>query len=168
MSSRSNGRSPQRGLFTVSHIKAVCVRETELLDQMCSLPVDVVRIWNETIVTEPLYDPEKEHFVVFLLNRKNRLRSYNVVSVGTATSSLVHPREVFRPAIAQAASAIIIVHNHPSGDPAPSSADIQVTRQVREASRVVGIDLLDHIIIGDERYDPRGEGHYSFREAGLI
>ena len=87
---------------------------------------------------------------------------------GTATSSLVHPREVFREAIRAGASAVICAHNHPSGDPAPSSADIQVTRQLREASKTVDIDLLDHIIIGRRESDPAGLGFFSFREAGLL
>jgi DNA repair protein RadC len=80
----------------------------------------------------------------------------------------VHPREVFKEAIRLSASAILVAHNHPSGDPAPSRADIQVTRQLREAAKVIGIDLLDHIILGQKSKDPRGIGLYSFNEAGLI
>lgn len=109
-----------------------------------------------------------EKFWVLCLNRKNGLIRRVEVTSGTATSSLVHPREVYRAAIRLGASAIIGVHNHPSGDPSPSSADIQVTRQLREASRTVGIDLLDHIIVGRPAVDPQGRGFYSFREAGLI
>jgi DNA repair protein RadC len=80
----------------------------------------------------------------------------------------VHPREVFREAIREAASAVICVHNHPSGDPLPSAADLKVTQQLREAARAVQIDLLDHVIIGRPAADPAGRGHYSFREAGLL
>ena len=109
-----------------------------------------------------------EKFWVLCLNRKNRLMRRHEATSGTATSSLVHPREVFREAIRAGASAVICAHNHPSGDPAPSSADIQVTRQLREASKTVDIDLLDHIIIGRRESDPAGLGFYSFREAGLL
>jgi DNA repair protein RadC len=109
-----------------------------------------------------------EKFWVLCLNRKNRLLKRVEVSSGTASSSLVHPREVFREAIREGALAVICVHNHPSGDPAPSSADIQITRQLRDAAKTVGIELLDHVIIGQKTRDPAGIGHYSFRVAGLI
>lgn len=111
---------------------------------------------------------EVEKFWVLCLDRKNRLIRRVEATSGTATSSLVHSREVFREAIRLSASAIIVAHNHPSGDPAPSRADIQVTRQLREAARVICIDLLDHIIIGRRPVDPQGLGFYSFNEAGLL
>lgn len=111
---------------------------------------------------------EVEKFWVLCLNRKNVLIKRVEVTSGTASSSLVHPREVFREAIRLGALSIVAVHNHPSGDPNPSSADIQVTRQLREASRTVGIDLLDHIIVGNSAGDPGGRGFYSFHEAGLL
>ncbi|MET0263220.1 MAG: DNA repair protein RadC [Rariglobus sp.] len=111
---------------------------------------------------------EVEKFFVLALNRKNRLIKCIEITSGTATSSLAHPREVFREAIKEAASAIICAHNHPSGDPSPSSADIKVTRQLREASQTIDITLLDHVILGQPSHDPSGVGYYSFREAGLI
>lgn len=109
-----------------------------------------------------------EKFWTLCLNRKNRLIKLVEVTSGTATASLAHPREVYREAIQQGATAVVCVHNHPSGDPAPSVADIQVTRQLREAARTVDIELLDHVIIGAVASDPLGRGYYSFREAGLI
>ena len=102
------------------------------------------------------------------LNRKNRLIKRVEVTSGTATGSLVHPREVFRAAIREAATTVICVHNHPSGDPAPSAADIQVTRRLREAALAVDIELADHLILGTKAADPAGRGFYSFREAGLL
>lgn len=111
---------------------------------------------------------EVERFWLLSLNRKNRLIRLSTITSGTATASLVHPREVFREAIRQGATAILCAHNHPSGDPSPSSADIQITRQLREASRIIQIDLLDHIIIGQVGSDPRGLGYYSFSEGGLL
>jgi DNA repair protein RadC len=109
-----------------------------------------------------------EKFWVLCLNRKNRLLRCREVTSGTATAALAHPREVFRAAIREGAAAVICAHNHPSGDPAPSAADIQVTRQLREAARTVDIDLLDHVIVGQVSADQTGLGYYSFREAGLI
>jgi len=102
------------------------------------------------------------------LNRRNRLLALHEVSSGTATSSLLHPREVFRQALRHAASAVIVAHNHPSGDPAPSHADRAVTRQLVEAGRIVGVELLDHVVIGRPESDPVGKGWFSFGEAGLI
>ena len=109
-----------------------------------------------------------EKFWVLCLNRKNRLLKQVEVTSGTATSSLAHPREVFREVIHHGATAVVCVHNHPSGDPAPSAADVQVTRQLREAARTLDIDLQDHVIVGQTAADPRGTGYYSFREAGVL
>ncbi|MGB0415823.1 MAG: RadC family protein [Coraliomargarita sp.] len=109
-----------------------------------------------------------EKFYVLCLDRKNRLIRDLEVSSGTATSALVHPREVFRQAIRLNATAVIVAHNHPSGDPAPSRADIQVTRQLREAAQAVQIHLLDHVILGNKVNDPRDLGYYSFSDAGLV
>ncbi len=111
---------------------------------------------------------EIEKFWVMCLNRKNRLKRMVEITSGTATSSLAHPREVFRCAIREGATAVVCVHNHPSGDPAPSAADVQVTRQLREAAKAVDIDLLDHVVIGRTGADPIGLGYYSFRSAGVL
>ena len=111
---------------------------------------------------------EVEKFWVLCLNRKNRLLRCVESTSGTATNSLVHPREVFREAIRLSASAIIAVHNHPSGDPSPSNADIKITQQLNEAGKTVGIHLLDHIVLGQKSRDPQGIGYYSFKETGLI
>jgi DNA repair protein RadC len=109
-----------------------------------------------------------EKFWVLCLNRKNRLLKRVEVTSGTATAALAHPREVFRAAIREASAAVICVHNHPSGDPAPSAPDVQVTRHLRDAARAVEIDLLDHVIVGAAATDPLGRGYYSFREAGIL
>lgn len=109
-----------------------------------------------------------EKFWVLTLNRRNRLLRCTEVTSGTATNTLAHPREVFREAIREAAAAVICVHNHPSGDPTPSSADVRMTRTLREAAGTVAIDLIDHVILGHPQADPAGLGYYSFREAGLL
>ena len=111
---------------------------------------------------------EVEKFWVLCLNRKNRLLKAVEITSGTATAALAHPREVFRAAIREGASAVICAHNHPSGDPAPSAPDLQVTRQLRDSARTVDIELLDHVIVGRAASDPTGRGYYSFRESGVL
>jgi DNA repair protein RadC len=114
------------------------------------------------------FDPEKECFVVLILDRKNRIKTYNLISLGSQSGTFCGPREVFRAAIISAGAAIICIHNHPSGDPAPSANDISATRQLRECAKILDIALLDHIIIGKKENDPVNKGFYSFREAGLV
>jgi DNA repair protein RadC len=109
-----------------------------------------------------------EKLWVLCLNRKNRLIKRVEVTSGTATTALAHPREVFRTAIREAATGIVCAHNHPSGDPSPSAADLQITRLLRDAAQTVEIGLLDHVIIGRAGADPLGRGYYSFKEAGVI
>ena len=105
---------------------------------------------------------------VLCLDRKNKLIQSEPVTSGTATSSLIHPREIFRPAIRCAASAIILAHNHPSGDPSPSTADMKVTQKILEASRAVDIEMIDHVILGEPENCPNQLGYYSFSDSGLI
>lgn len=94
----------------------------------------------------------RESFHVLLLDGKHRLRRGHRVSEGTLTSSLVHPREVFSPAVREAAAAVILVHNHPSGDPEPSNEDIVVTRRLIDAGRLLGVPVLDHVVVADGGY----------------
>lgn len=95
---------------------------------------------------------DREEFLVVLLDAKNRMLGFNVVSVGSLSSSLVHPREVFKPAILANAASIILVHNHPSGDPYPSAEDTSITKRLREVGEIMGVNVLDHVIIGEDRY----------------
>lgn len=106
-------------------------------------------------------DLKKECFWSVLLDGRNRITRVIKVSEGTLTSSLVHPREVFRPALLEAAAAMIFVHNHPTGEPDPSPEDISITRRLAEAGRMLGIAVLDHVIMGDYR-------HFSFADEGLL
>jgi DNA repair protein RadC len=94
-------------------------------------------------------DQKKEHVLSLLLDGKNRVIREERVSEGSLNQSIVHPREVFNPAVRESAAAIIIVHNHPTGDPSPSREDLEITRRLKEAGDLLGIRLLDHIIIGD-------------------
>lgn len=98
----------------------------------------------------------QEHLILFTLTAQHRLIACHTVSIGTLTASLVHPREVFRPAIADGAASVILAHNHPSGDSTPSSADVAVTGVLADAGRLLGIELLDHLIVA-------AGGHTSLR-----
>lgn len=111
---------------------------------------------------------EVEKFWVLCLNRRSRLLRNVEVTSGTASSTLVHPREVFREAIREGASSIICIHNHPSGDPSPSGHDIKITEVLRQAATTVDVALMDHIIVGRRDADPTGRGYYSFRAAGQL
>lgn len=147
----------------------VCEDAAESMDDLAfSRPDVVVDFFEEHVSAARWFDPEKECMIVLCLNRRNLLKCWNLVSLGTASSSLCAPREVFRPAIVASATAIIVLHNHPSGDPSPSFADVGVTRQLRAAAQTVDIDLLDHIIVGRKERDPNHRGYYSFREAGIL
>jgi len=94
----------------------------------------------------------QEHFVCLYLNTKNQVIHKQTIFIGSLNASIVHPREVFREAFRRSAASIICLHNHPSGDPTPSREDIEVTRKLKECGRMIGIEILDHIIIGDKKY----------------
>lgn len=106
-------------------------------------------------------DSRKEYFLVLLLDGKNRIIRRVQISEGSLNQSIVHPREVFSPAVKESAAAMILVHNHPTGDPSPSSEDLAITRRLREAGDIMGIKVLDHIIVGDGEF-------MSFVERGLL
>ncbi len=101
---------------------------------------------------DELAEKNKEHFYCVLLNSKNAVIGYDLITVGTLNESLIHPREVFKKAIKESACSIALVHNHPSGDPTPSEEDREVTRKIRETGKIIGIELIDHVIIGKEKY----------------
>jgi len=100
---------------------------------------------------------DRERFVVVLLDGKNRVLGFHVVSVGSLTAALVHPREVFKAAILANAAAVILAHNHPSGDPSPSAEDRALTARLRQAGELIGIRVLDHVVIGDGSYTSLAE-----------
>lgn len=109
---------------------------------------------------EELRHKKQEYFIVLLLDAKCRMSDYKVVSKGSLTSTIVHPREVYKVAIQHCAHSIIVLHNHPSGDPSPSNEDIQVTKRLKAVGELVGISLLDHIIIGNGTYRSLKEESY--------
>jgi DNA repair protein RadC len=105
------------------------------------------------MVKDFLQEADREKFVVVCLNTKNEPNCCSVVSTGTLNSSLVHPREVFKVALLANSAAIILSHNHPSGDPSPSQEDLEVTRRLAEAGKILGVDVLDHIVVGSSGID---------------
>ena len=113
------------------------------------------------LLKNDLGNKKKEHFKVLSLDSRNKLISIDNVSVGTINTNLVHPREVFKTAIQHLAVSIILVHNHPSGDTEPSEADIEITKRLIESGKIMGIDILDHIIITKNKF-------FSFKDKGLI
>lgn len=128
-------------------------------DRICDSPKNALELLR---AFRPVND-QKEHFVAILCNSRNQAIAIHEVSVGTLSASLVHPREVFRPAILAGAAAIIVSHNHPSGDAAPSPEDKAATKRLKESGQMLGIPLLDHIVMADGN-----ETFFSFRENGLL
>ena len=133
----------------------------------CDTPERAVEYWRANVATATVFDPDKEHFVVLLLNTRKRVMGHNVVAVGSLDSVIVHPREVFRPAIVAAASALILMHNHPSGDPVASDGDIRVTRDLIRAGQLLRIDVLDSIVVGQPG-PHSARGFTSLRESGYF
>jgi len=115
-------------------------------------------------VARPIFaelDADKEHFLLLALNNKNRINGYKVISTGTLTATLVRPGDVYCAALDLRAAAVVFVHNHPSGDPMPSPEDQEITRRLKECGETLAIRVLDHVILGADRY-------YSFSDRGLL
>ncbi len=128
------------------------------------------------VIKASIKDMKKEHFMLIILNTKNKITSIETISIGTLNASLVHPREVFNKAISHTASSVIIAHNHPSGDPEPSEEDLKITRRLMEAGKILGIEVLDHIIVGKdtvkstivEHGKQKSKAYCSLKEKGFI
>ena len=128
---------------------------------VCETPQQVVDYWRLHIATTPHFNSECECLAVFMLNTRNRVKGHQLLTIGTLDTILAHPREVFRCAIIAAAAKIALIHNHPSGEPTPSEADIKVTRELIRAGQLLKIEVIDHIIIGNPN-------HSSLRELGYF
>lgn len=144
--------------YTLTRRKTMELRE----DHKAQSPADMA----EFLRGLGLPEREQEVFLAVHLDAKNGIRGYSVVSVGLVDRTQVHPRECYRNAILQGASRIVLAHNHPSGDPTPSAQDIAATRQLVEAGKIVGIEVLDHVIIGMP--NATGRDFLSFREQNLL
>jgi DNA repair protein RadC len=145
--------------------KVMALRECPTPDdlQLCDTPDKAAEYWRLHVPTNPYFNPECECFSVFLLNTRRRVKGHHLVSIGTLDTLLVHPREVFRLAVITAAAAIVLTHNHPSGEPTPSEADIKVTRDMIRAGQLLKIEVLDHVIIGNPRYTSLRELGYFYQ-----
>jgi DNA repair protein RadC len=145
---------------SVSIYRVTLVRES-------SIPIHDQRLRDsadsERLIRTYLCGVDREHFVVILVNRKNEVIGINTVSVGSLIGSIVSPREVFKPAILSNAAALICAHNHPSGDPKPSAEDRAITERLFNAGKLLDIQILDHIIIGDGN-----TAYYSFADNGTL
>lgn len=151
----------------IGPVKAVQVKAAlELGRRLASLPAEerpIIRCPEDvcSLLMEDLRNLDREYFLALLLNTKNQVLAKETISIGTLNASMVHPRELFKVAIRRSAAAVILVHNHPSGDPTPSREDITLTKRLQEAGEIIGIDVLDHIVIGDNRFT-------SLKSKGLI
>ena len=150
-------------------VKCLVIRETGAEQKRLKTPEEVYNTWMNSVRSAPWFCHDKECFVVFFMTVSNILRGFEMVSIGLLDSTLVHPREVYRAAITAGASAIIVAHNHPSGDCTPSAEDVRITRQLVAASKIIDIKLLDHLVVGDCRNDrPKHTAYFSMREEGLV
>lgn len=142
----------------ISIVSIKMVREASVLYDIRKIgsPKDAVELGEKF-----LGDADREQLIVCCLDTKNQPTAINIVSIGSLNSSIVHPREVFKPAILSNSASIMLFHNHPSGDPAPSREDISITERIKESGRILGIELIDHIIIGNDSY-------CSLKEKGII
>jgi DNA repair protein RadC len=148
---------------TPHEFKVTALRECPTPDalQQCDTPDKAADYWRMHIATNPYFNPECECLAVLLLNTRRRIKGHHLVSTGTLDTILVHPREVFRLAIVTAAHAVIVMHNHPSGESTPSDADVKVTRDLIRAGQLLKLEVLDHVIVGNGN-------HSSLRELGYF
>ena len=144
--------------INIYRLKMVKEDTVEYGDTTIKSPGDIVRFAREVLEMEEMAE---ENFIVICLNTKNKIAGVHTVSIGSLNSTIVHPREVFKAALLNNASAIVLMHNHPSGDPEPSREDIATTRRLVDAGNILGIKVFDHVVIGDGRY-------ISLKEQGMM
>ena len=143
--------------------KVMSLRDCPVPSEMliCETPQQVADYWRLHIATTPHFNPECECMAVLMLNTRKRVKGHQLLTIGTMDTLLVHAREVFRGAIIAAAACIVVIHNHPSGDPTPSEADIKVTRDLIRAGQLLKLELVDHVVMGNGK-------HSSLRELGYF
>ena len=143
--------------------KVVALRECPTPDKMqiVDTPDRAAEYWRLHIATSVQFNPECECFVVLLLNTRRRIKGHVMLTIGTMDMVMVHPREVFRAAVIGSAASVVLMHNHPSGEPEPSAGDIKVTRDLILAGQILKIEVADHVIMGNPN-------HCSLRECGFF
>ena len=149
--------------FNPKEFKVIALRECPVPEEMllCDTPEKAAGYWRLHVATAEHFDPERECFVVLFLNTRRRVKGHQMITIGTMDTLLVEARSVFRGAVVGAAAAIVLLHNHPSGQPEPSEADIKVTRELIRAGQLLKIEVLDHVIVGNP-------DHCSLRQLGYI
>ena len=154
-------------LYSFGEFRVHTLRET-VAEVFVYNPLQIYDYWRKHIAPSPQMQlPDKEHAVVVLVNTRHRPLGWHLVSMGTLTETAVHPREVLRPVLIGAAHGFILIHNHPAGDPTPSDADRRVTRNLKEAAKILSLDFIDHVVCGHDLPHQRLP-FFSFREHGLI
>lgn len=148
-----------------AEFKVMRLQDAMPVMQTLDTPAQIVSYLRERIPTSARYNQDTENLILLCLNARLRPIGFEVISNGTLDSLMVHPREVFKPAIVLGAAKIVMAHNHPSGDPTPSAADIKVTRDLVRAGELLQIELMDHVVIGHPDF-PGGKGYSSLRELG--
>lgn len=150
--------------YNAKEYKVISLRDCPLPEDMqeCTTPEQAAAYWRLHVTSNPFVNPEVECFVVLLVTTRRKVKGHILLSTGTMDTLLVHPREVFRAAIIASASAIVLMHNHPSGETTPSEADVKVTRDLIRAGQLLKMDVLDHVIIG------AGENFCSLRTLGYF
>ena len=156
--------------MTIPEYRCVVLREQPLTLFDCTMatPENAFEFFRNNIKDSVRFTPGVENFCVIHVNIRRRVTGWHVVSTGTLDTLLIHPREVFRSAIVAGASAILLLHNHPSGDPGPSEADIRMTRDLIRAGQLLKIEVLDHLVAGDFLLPGREKQYCSLRELGLF
>lgn len=155
-------------VYNPKEYKLVALREFPERDNaLADTPDSAAAYYRAHIPQSTGFRADVENFCVLLINTRRRIKGHLVISNGTLDTLLVHPREVFRPAFIAAAAAIILIHNHPSGDPAPSEGDIKVTRELIRAGTLLKIDVLDHLIFG-QATTQNPKDYVSLREIGYF
>ncbi|MBT9166941.1 MAG: hypothetical protein DDT19_00265 [Syntrophomonadaceae bacterium] len=144
--------------MNISRLEVIVVSDVLVNNERIQACQDV---FDNDLVKKELRHADREKMLCLHLNGKHQIISYEIVSIGTLSSSLAHPREIFKAAILANAYAILLVHNHPSGDPNPSQEDTKVTERIKNCGEILGINLVDHVIV-------TAGGYYSFREHGLL
>lgn len=152
--------------FIVRRIGEACFSDHLLARQPLDSPALAEQFFHKFVGEAEDFDPMREHLVAITLDTKLRPTGFHLIALGSLNECVAHPREILRPCIVSAAYAFVLAHNHPSGDPSPSAADRRLTTTMREASSLMQINLIDHIIIGTP--DPARLSFFSFRDAGLL
>jgi len=151
---------PGVGPMTIARLEAATELGKRITTNRAQRQVTSINRPEEVVelMTPRFAGASREHFWAIILNTKNRIIKTTEISVGSLNASIVHPRELFKEAVKVSAASVIVTHNHPSGDPTPSGADIQLTRRLAKAGDVLGIELIDHVVIGDTFTSLREEG----------